>query len=154
MLHYLIDGYNVLFALPQMPRGTWLEKRLGLLLWITQIRPQGNNAASVIFDNRQGWGNTEHYHGIEVIYTSGETADDWIIRKVRETGNARILVVVSNDKGIQRMIRGTGAKWMSADAFVTETRAQHPPRSSGLASGERESRHARDRRGRLSCGRA
>jgi len=126
MLHYIIDGYNVLFALPQMPPGTWLEKRLGLLLWLTQVRPQGKNAATVVFDNRQGWGNQENYHGMSIVYTSGETADDWISAKVRETKNPRVLVVVSNDKGIQRMIKGTGAKWLSAHDFLAAAKTHNP----------------------------
>jgi predicted RNA-binding protein with PIN domain len=127
MLHYLIDGYNLLFALPQMPPGTWLEKRAGLLLWLTQVRPQGQNDATVVFDNRQGWGNQENYHGMSIVYTSGETADDWISNKVREIKNPRILVVVSNDKGIQRMIKGTGAKWLSAHDFLASVKTHRPP---------------------------
>jgi len=126
MLHYLIDGYNVLFAFPEMPPGTWIEKRLGLLLWLSQVRPQGKNPSTVVFDNRQGWGNEEHHHDITVVYTSGETADDWIIRKVRETKNPRVLVVVSNDKGIRQMIQGTGARWMSAQFFMHSTKTPAP----------------------------
>jgi len=136
MLHYLIDGYNLLFALPQLPPGTWVEKRLGLLMWLTQTRPQGRNQATVVFDNRQGWGNQDHYSDITLVYTSGETADDWIIRKTRETKNPRILVVVSNDKGIQRMIRGTGARWMSADAFIRVTTGNAPSAPDDEAASE------------------
>ena len=127
MLHYLIDGYNLLFALPQMPQGTWLEKRLGLMLWLSQTRPQGRNLATIVFDNRQGWGDEEQHQDVTVVYTSGETADDWIASKVRSTKNPRILVVVSNDKGIQKMIRGTGARWMSAHYFVASTQKPQTP---------------------------
>jgi predicted RNA-binding protein with PIN domain len=139
MLHYLIDGYNLLFALPQMPPGTWLEKRLGLLLWLTQVRPQGRNEATVVFDNRQGWGSQENHHGIAIVYTSGETADDWISNKVREIKNPRVLVVVSNDKGIQRMIKGTGAKWLSAHDFLAAAKTQRSRVTpQGMAAGDRD----------------
>lgn len=118
MLHYLIDGYNVLFALPQMPPGTWLEKRVGLLLWLSQMRPQGKNLATVVFDSRQGLGDKGNYHEIDVIFTAGETADDWIIRRVRQAPNPRMLVVVSDDQGIHRMVKGTGVHGVSAREFI------------------------------------
>jgi predicted RNA-binding protein with PIN domain len=126
MLHYLVDGYNLLYALPQMPAGSWQDKRLERLKWLLKAKPYGKNQATVIFDNRQGWGNEERYFDLSIIYTSGETADDWIIRKVRETNNPRVLVVVSNDKGIERMIRGTGARWTSAQYFVNAAPSEEP----------------------------
>lgn len=127
MPHYMVDGYNLLFALPQMPPGTWLEKRMALLAWLTQVRPQGRNPTTVVFDNRQGWGNEEHFQDLSIVYTAGETADDWISRKVRESNNPRILIVVSNDKGIQRMIKGTGARWHSAHEFIASARPTPRP---------------------------
>jgi predicted RNA-binding protein with PIN domain len=118
MLHYLIDGYNLLFALPAFPAGTWEEKRRTLLEWLIKRQPYGRNHATVVFDSREGLGDHHHYDQIEVIYTAGETADDWIIRKTRQSSNARTLVVVSDDQGIRAMIRGTGARWEKASDFV------------------------------------
>lgn len=138
MLHYLIDGYNLLYALPEMPPGTWLEKRQQLLQWLVGVRPMGQNAATVVFDNRQGWGNQDHYQGMAIVYTSGETADDWISNKVRETKNPRILIVVSNDKGIQRMIKGTGAKWLSAHDFLASAKMPKKRASRELPTGDRD----------------
>jgi predicted RNA-binding protein with PIN domain len=130
--HFLIDGYNVLYAFPEMPPGSWQEKRAHLLDWLKQKRPQGNNALTVIFDSRQGLGDRQTGPDLTVIFTAGETADDWISAQVRKDPNPRTLVVVSNDLGIRTMIRGTGARFLSATDFLKssslEKRDPHAPR--------------------------
>ena len=104
-LHYLVDGYNLLYALPDIPPGPWPTKREILIELLLTSQPQGHNRLTVVFDSRQGFGDHAKKGGIEIFYTASETADDWIARKVRETSNPRTLVVVSNDKGIRTMIR-------------------------------------------------
>lgn len=116
-LHYLLDGYNVLYALPEMPAGSWEEKRDALLRQIAREKPHGNNQVTVIFDSREGPGNQSRLGDLLVVYTSGETADDWISQQVRSAVNPRTLVVVSDDQGLRRMVRGTGAKWLSTREF-------------------------------------
>ncbi len=39
MPHYFIDGYNLLFALPEMPSGAWMDKRQKLLRWLIDSLP-------------------------------------------------------------------------------------------------------------------
>ena len=109
-----------------MPPGPWRAKREFLLNFLKKHRPQGHNAATVVFDSREGSGNKSVEGGIAVIYTAGETADDWISYTVREATNPRLFVVVSNDKGIQNLIRGTGAKFLSADQFLKTSSKPRP----------------------------
>jgi len=117
-LHYLIDGYNLLYALPEMPPGAWPDKRASLVRWLQDRRPHGQNRVTVVFDSREGLGDQTRAGEFQIIYTAGETADDWISRRVREVSNPRVLVVVTDDQGLRRMIRGTGAKWASAKEFI------------------------------------
>jgi len=119
--HYLIDGYNLLFALPELPSGAWMEKRQSLLVWLNHVRPHGRNTATLVFDSREGLGNREQHGDVEVVYTAGETADDWIIKHVRKTSTPRGAVVVTDDQGIRHMIKGTGARWLSAHDFIAST---------------------------------
>ena len=130
--HYLIDGYNVLYAFPKMPPGTWEARRSALLLWLTKERPYGRNRATVVFDSRQGSGNWTRRGEIEVVYTAGETADEWISAMTRSAKNPRALVVVSNDKGIRDLVRGTGAKWMSAESFIQKKPSRPSPSTEPL----------------------
>jgi len=122
-MHYLVDGYNMLYALPEIPPGPWPSKRDVLIELLLSSKPQGHNRLTIIFDSRAGSGDRMERGAIEIIFTAGETADDWIARRVREVPNARSYVVVSNDQGIRSDIRGTGAKWMSTKEFLKEKAA-------------------------------
>jgi predicted RNA-binding protein with PIN domain len=115
--HYLIDGYNILYALPDMPAGTWGQKRGALVRKIAAEKPHGRNRITVVFDSREGSGDRSRLGSIEVAFTSGETADDWISHYVRHAANPRTLIVVSDDQGLRRMVRGTGAKWLETHEF-------------------------------------
>ncbi len=126
-LHYLIDGYNLLYALPEIPAGPWSTKREIFLTRLVQLRPQGNNKVTVIFDSRDGGGSRQQKGAIEIIYTAGETADDWIIQAVRKAPNPRIVVVITNDQTIRRLIRGTGAKWLSTEDFLKAAKPTPTP---------------------------
>ena len=118
-LHYLIDGYNVLYALPDLPPGSWEKKREQLLLLLIAKKPHGKNQITVVFDSREGSGDRMRVGEIAVAFTSGETADDWISHYVRQAENPRVCVVVTNDQGLRRLIRGTGAKGCSVEEFFT-----------------------------------
>jgi predicted RNA-binding protein with PIN domain len=117
-LQYLIDGYNLLYALPEMPAGSWQDKRASLVRWLQDRRPYGQNRVIVVFDSREGLGDQTREGEFQIIYTAGETADDWISRRVRDVANPRVLVVVTDDQGLRRLIRGTGAKWISTKDFT------------------------------------
>jgi predicted RNA-binding protein with PIN domain len=117
-LTFLIDGYNLLYALPDLPPGTWEAKRVHLIELLKQRRPQGNNALTIVFDSHQGMGDRYQAAGFTVLFTAGETADERIAAIVREAANPRILVVVSNDRGIRNQIKGTGARFISCAEFM------------------------------------
>jgi len=116
-LHYLLDGYNLLYALPEIPAGTWEIKRAAFLQKLAKEIPHGKNRVTVVFDSRQGSGDRSKLGSIEIAFTSGETADDWISHYVRHAANPRILVVVTDDQGLRRLIRGTGAKGLGTREF-------------------------------------
>ena len=126
-LHYFIDGYNLLYALPEIPKGPWPEKRDILLHLLETSQPQGRNLLTVVFDNKQGPGGREMRGPVEVIYTSGESADEWIIQQVRKVANARICIVVTDDQAIRRMIRGTGARGMATRDFLKKPASSSRP---------------------------
>jgi uncharacterized protein len=120
--HFVIDGYNVLHALPELPPGSWEEKRRALLWALSRRKPHGRNRLTVVFDSQQGLGDKSEEGGIAVLFPPAQSADEWIARFVRETDNPRNVVVVTDDLGIRQMIRGTGARWMpTADFWSLET---------------------------------
>jgi predicted RNA-binding protein with PIN domain len=137
-LHYLVDGYNLLYALPDIPPGPWPTKRDIFLKLLETSRPQGRNKLTVVFDNRQGAGERSMYGPVEVVFTSGESADDWLIMYVRKTDHPRTCVVVTNDQAIRRLIRGTGARWMNTRDFLKPTLRESPNTPERLDSGTQD----------------
>lgn len=120
-----------------MPAGTWEQKRHALLQRLAREAPHGNNQITVVFDSREGSGDRSQLGSIEVVFTSGETADDWISHEVRRASNPLILVVVSDDQGVRLLVRGTGAKWLSNEDFwrqVKVPKAQHTTPEPGMNS--------------------
>jgi predicted RNA-binding protein with PIN domain len=135
-LHYLIDGYNLLFALPDMPPGTWPEKRAQLLSFLEHRRPHGHNALTIVFDSREGLGDKLKQNNLTVIFTAGETADDYISAAVRRASHPRTLVVVSNDQGIRTLVKGTGARFISVEEFLKKSSSASRPRPDERDPGE------------------
>lgn len=127
MTPHLIDGYNLLYAFAEIPPGTLEAKRDAVLAFLKTRRPQGRNPAIVVFDSRDGAGSRRRQGDLEIVFTPGGSADAWIALYLRAAKNARSFVVVTNDQGIRRMIKGTGAKWMSADAFLQRSQRRDQP---------------------------
>lgn len=125
--HFVIDGYNVLYAMAEIPAGTWQQKREKFLEFLRQRRPQGKNRLTIVFDSREGIGDQSQQGDIRIIFTSGETADDRISALVRQARNPREVVVVSNDRGLRTLVRGTGVKFLSATEFLMETSPRPRP---------------------------
>ena len=90
-LQYILDGYNVLYALSEIPAGSWQAKRQALLNKLVADRPHGRNALIIVFDSREGMGDRGRANGIDVVFTAGETADEWISQHVRQAPNPRVI---------------------------------------------------------------
>lgn len=55
---------------------------------------------------------------VKVIYSKGEIADDKIKRMVRESKQAKNIVVVTNDRDIQYAVGAAGAKVCTVEDFL------------------------------------
>lgn len=119
-MHYLIDGYNLLFR--NLKAGdtlqdkrkeltTSLEKKLSVL---------GINA-TLIFDShyREDEGSRGHLHNLEIIFTNhGETADAYILKMLKESSAPQTFTVVTSDKVLARLCRLKLAHTEEVDAFM------------------------------------
>lgn len=117
MKRYLLDAYNFLYSLDEIPPGSLEAKREAIIRLLRDRQPQGRNALTLVFDSREGTGQRISTPDFEIVFTAGETADDWISKAVRKSAHPASLTVVTNDQGLRRQVRGTGAKWISCDDF-------------------------------------
>ena len=118
-LHYLLDGYNIIHQAPALAHGSLEERRIGLVRWLNVSRPQGSvrNPVTVVFDGHPGMGGHPNSSLIKIVFSSGESADDYIKRAVSLLPHKKNTVVVTDDRDIQLYVRSHGAQVKSVDEF-------------------------------------
>ena len=115
---YFIDGYNVIRSNDPMSAGRLQEQRERLLRFIEERRPCGHNDVTVVFDGKpgrdwNGWRGPTH-----VIFSEDRDADSEIKDRVDAMKNAASAVVVTDDRAIQKWVRGAGARVISCREFL------------------------------------
>jgi predicted RNA-binding protein with PIN domain len=136
----ILDGYNVIHALPplqrQMDRSLEAGRDALVRLCQEQAARRGQpGEVYIVFDGREGageeWGRREQRHGrVTVMFTrKPEDADQRILRLI-ETRKRGECLVVSNDNEVANNARAFGARIVSAQEFF----APVPP--GGRAAGK------------------
>jgi predicted RNA-binding protein with PIN domain len=124
--HVFADGYNILHSWPAY--GVYLEENLevarnALIEQMAEYRSLSRNRITLVFDAHKVKGQpqrTEHYKGVEIIYTKPlETADLYIERQLRDKPANYRVIVVSNDSMIQQIILGRGGIRTTVQEFMT-----------------------------------
>ena len=127
-LHFILDGYNIIksdtYAILQ--KGSLEEAREHLISFLANSRPQGSirNLVTVVFDSHsdQSPFDQDRFHykasNIQVVFSRDCTADEEIEGIVRKTLNKGAIVVVTDDRGLCRLIGGFSVKRMSVSQFL------------------------------------
>lgn len=137
MAHYIVDGYNVIYQSEALSSGALRDRREKLLRFIEDRRPQGSasHAVTVVFDGRLDVSSPLWPGSTRVIFSPGKDADKVIKDLVDDTSNPRETVVVTDDRAIQRWVRGVGAKILGVRDFLSAG-AKAPPRAAGRLQAE------------------
>ena len=112
---YLVDGYNVIYA--RNPRPENLEAERENL--VRQVRQALGRQVLVVFDGQHGVGSRGE---AGVVYTRGETADEYIRRYVARSARPQDIVVVTRDRPLQNTVKHFGSQVMDPSAFFQEIR--------------------------------
>jgi predicted RNA-binding protein with PIN domain len=133
MALYFVDGYNVIYQSETLSAGSLRDRREKLLRFIEDRHPQGSatHAVTVIFDGRQDVSSPPWPGPTRVIFSPGKDADQVIKNLVDDLTNPRDAVVVTDDRAIQRWVRGVGARIVGARAFLSAGTVPSTPRSPG-----------------------
>ena len=121
-LLYVVDGYNAIKRSSRFDHKILKEARSRFLTWIEHERPHGSlrNHLIVVFDGSSEVFGFKEPASFEVIYTSGESADDKIKKIVADFPGPKEIVVVTDDKDLALSVRSKGAKIMSTDEFLSK----------------------------------
>lgn len=116
-MEYVIDGYNVLFAM----YGEYADRE-NLVDFFVERSQSLSLDFTLVFDATHRIGPWHHTHkgGISVIYTDhSETADSYILEHVEVSKSRKQMTVVTSDKSLAKAVQWLGAKTQSAQQFMT-----------------------------------
>lgn len=136
-MRYVIDGYNLLYALGLARRNggraAWDRGRRLLLDWLADRHGHAAGDVTVIFDAQNSVGGVveETHRGLRVLRDRGRTADDMIEDLLRDERSPETLTVVSNDARVREAARRRGAALFKCgeyvDALVDRPKTAEPP---------------------------
>ncbi len=113
----LIDGYNAGFLMTGMGNPAAARQRLELEAGRLVTLAAGRLAVVVVYDSDRGEGDRlPRRGGVEILFTSGRTADDVLVELAGELEGTR--VVISNDRAVRERAERTGATALWSDALV------------------------------------
>lgn len=121
----IIDGYNVIYAIPQIEEllDESLElARQALIRLVSEFKGARRDIEKVyvVFDGKADGFDEETTlaSGISAVYTrSGKEADNKIIELIRDSANPGFITVVSNDNFLYNNSRSLGARIMRVEEF-------------------------------------
>lgn len=120
-MHYLIDGYNLLFRI--LDKGDEVqEARESMIEDISKKVNFTELKTTIVFDSKyqSGPSSTSHDGFLEVVYTDeGETADDWLIKEAKKLPLKAQETVVTSDKRLAHQIRIKGVQTLACEDFMT-----------------------------------
>lgn len=127
--HFILDGYNVLHSSRRWSELPREQQRIRFLAFLEERRLTGSerNTVTVVLDGYAANSKTTSLKFIKIVFSGDRDADSVIKERVTELQNPKDVIVVTNDRGLQAAIRGSGARVMSCEDFF-KLDAQKPPR--------------------------
>lgn len=121
MTVYYIDGYNLMFR--ALRAGDDLQRQREAIIKDLQGKIHLLQLDAVlVFDAQYQYGGTEktHLKQLEIVFTAeGETADEYILRKLKSASHPEKCVVVTSDKRLAWAARRRSAKTESVEEFLS-----------------------------------
>ena len=125
--YLLVDGYNIIFAwqeLNELAQHNIDSARDKLMDIMCNYQGAKKVNLILVFDAYKvsgGQGEVFDYHNIHVVYTKeAETADQYIEKVTHELSRKYQVTVATSDRLEQMIIRGAGARRISAPGFYEE----------------------------------
>ncbi|MBL8023414.1 MAG: NYN domain-containing protein [Elusimicrobia bacterium] len=136
MAQFVVDGYNVICQSEALSSGLLRERREKLLRFIEDRQPQGSRSHSVtvVFDGQADVSSPPWTGTTRVLFSPGKDADKLIKDLVDDLANPREAVVVTDDRAIQRWVRGVGAQVLGVQSFLAAGTPAVQPRKADKIS--------------------
>ena len=120
-MHYLIDGYNLLF------KENWAlslqNAREKLISELDRIATILTLDCTIVFDAHFQTDDLHrgHYNSLEIVFTAhGQTADEYIASYVEH--QKKKIVIITSDRGLQAKVKAFGKDIETVKHFLTRLR--------------------------------
>lgn len=146
----LVDGNNLI---GRLGGGT----REGLVSELCDLARRKRKSLTVVFDGPPGAGRpkVQAFGTVTVVYAAPRSADEEIVRRIREAREPRGVTVVTDDRMLATEAASAGARTMGVDVFARdastrlstapEARSDKPAAGLGVADWERWFRDPKNR---------
>lgn len=126
-MHYYVDGYNLIFR--TLSQGESLQQRRERL--VAELSEKGEwlkLSITLVFDSQYQKSDStrHHFKTVEIYYTDEHvTADDYIIRVLKNHTSKERLTVVTSDLHLAWRARREGAVTLSCEEFIEMIKRRH-----------------------------
>lgn len=118
-MHYVVDGYNLLFAF--FSEGSMPKQRGILIEELSAKAALLNIDLTLVFDaqNRSEETRRSHFKDIEIVYTSkGQSADDYIVSKLEFVKDPSKYTAITSDGELIKRIKNRGSHVLTLEQFA------------------------------------
>lgn len=127
MLHYIIDGNNVIGKISSLKKLQIKDKQGSREKFASMVgRNFGkmNSKVSLHFDGYPG--EEIKILRVKVIYSKNITADEMIKKEIEKSKNPRNLVVITSDSNLSEFARKCSCSIISSEDFVRQIKSAPP----------------------------
>ncbi|HVO52261.1 MAG TPA: NYN domain-containing protein [Thermoanaerobaculia bacterium] len=125
----IVDGNNLI---GRLGGGT----REGLVSELCEVARRKRKRITVVFDGppEAGRAKVQAFGDVQVVYAAPRSADEEIIRRIREAREPRGVTVVTDDRGLATAVAAAGARTAGIEIFQRDASARMrvaPPAETG-----------------------
>jgi predicted RNA-binding protein with PIN domain len=130
-MHYLIDGYNLLFRLIDSKKNLQTQRQT-VILSLQKEFAALHFKGTIVFDgsHRRGEQSGLSYKSpLTIAYSpEGETADEYILEKLSTARQPSEITVVTDDRSLASQARGYKAHTLTLRSFLAHLEKSHAKR--------------------------
>jgi predicted RNA-binding protein with PIN domain len=121
-MKWLIDGHNLVGQMPDLRLDDPNDEEK-LLEYLRRYRARTGHTLTVIFDAGQGYhpAKTHRRGGITIqLVSPDQTADQMLIRRIRQVKNPQAVIVVTSDRDVQQAAQQAGLRVVASQEFAQQ----------------------------------
>ncbi len=109
--------------------------REGLVAELCEVARRKRKKLTVVFDGppEAGRPKVQSFGDVTVVHAAPRSADEEIVRRIREARDPRGVTVVTDDRALSSAVAGAGARTAGIDVFFRDASARLAPGAEGDA---------------------